>query len=52
MASLDEREAATGVSIDTFQTAGMAANVLGSRDLAYVALTYGQQIAVQGGDAP
>ncbi|WP_327166830.1 helix-turn-helix domain-containing protein [Streptomyces zaomyceticus] len=45
-----EREAAAGVLIDTFQTAGMAANVLGSRDLAYAALTYGRQIAVQGGD--
>ncbi|MFB8078570.1 helix-turn-helix domain-containing protein [Streptomyces sp. NPDC056013] len=49
-AGLDEREAAAGVLIDTFQTAGMAANVLGSRDLAYAALTYGRQIAVQGGD--
>ncbi len=48
-AGLDEREAAAGVLIDTFQTAGMAANVLGSRDLAYAALTYGRQIAVQGG---
>lgn len=45
-----EREAAGGVLIDTFQTAGMAANVLGSRDLAYAALTYGRQIAVQAGD--
>ncbi|MFE7659566.1 helix-turn-helix domain-containing protein [Streptomyces celluloflavus] len=45
-----EREAASGVLIDTFQTAGMAANVLGSRDLAYAALTYGRQIAVQAGD--
>ncbi|MFF4386257.1 helix-turn-helix domain-containing protein [Streptomyces sp. NPDC001552] len=45
-----EREAAGGVLIDTFQTAGMAANVLGSRDLAYAALMYGRQIAVQAGD--
>ncbi|KND39819.1 helix-turn-helix domain-containing protein [Streptomyces acidiscabies] len=45
-----EREAAGGVLIDTFQTAGMAANVLGSRDLAYAALTYGRQIAVRAGD--
>ncbi|WP_371791574.1 helix-turn-helix transcriptional regulator [Streptomyces sp. NBC_01471] len=45
-----EREAAAGILIDTFQTAGMAANVLGSRDLAYAALTYGRQIAVQAGD--
>lgn len=50
MVGLDEREAAAGVLIDTFQTAGMAANVLGSRDLAYAALTYGRQIAVQVGD--
>ncbi|WP_432149266.1 helix-turn-helix domain-containing protein [Streptomyces sp. bgisy029] len=49
-ASSVEREAAAGVLIDTFQTAGMAANVLGSRDLAYAALTYGRQIAVQTGD--
>ncbi|WP_327713657.1 hypothetical protein OG912_14540 [Streptomyces sp. NBC_00464] len=28
----------------------MAANVWGSRDLAYAALTYGRQIAVQAGD--
>lgn len=47
-----EREAAGGVLIDTFQTAGMAANVLGSRDLAYAALTYGRQIAVQGRGRP
>ncbi|MFE3557078.1 helix-turn-helix domain-containing protein [Streptomyces sp. NPDC059193] len=45
-----EREAAAGVLVDTFQTAGMAANVLGSRDLAYAALTYGRQIAVGAGD--
>ncbi|MCX4653894.1 helix-turn-helix transcriptional regulator [Streptomyces microflavus] len=49
-ASSVEREAAAGILIDTFQTAGMAANVLGSRDLAYAALTYGRQIAVQTGD--
>lgn len=49
-ATTDERELAAGVLIDTFQTAGMAANVLGSRDLAYAALTYGRQIAVQAGD--
>lgn len=45
-----ERAAAAGVLADTFQTAGMAANVWGSRDLAYAALTYGRQIAVQAGD--
>ncbi|TXL84603.1 helix-turn-helix transcriptional regulator [Streptomyces sp. IB2014 016-6] len=46
----DEKEAAAGVLADVFQTAGMAANVWGSRDLAYAALTYGRQIAVQAGD--
>ncbi|MEV6940772.1 helix-turn-helix domain-containing protein [Streptomyces sp. NPDC051172] len=45
-----EKEAAAGVLADVFQTAGMAANVWGSRDLAYAALTYGRQIAVQAGD--
>ncbi|WP_328582366.1 helix-turn-helix domain-containing protein [Streptomyces sp. NBC_00370] len=45
-----EREAAAGLLADVFQTAGMAANVWGSRDLAYAALTYGRQIAVQAGD--
>ncbi|MEU2439592.1 helix-turn-helix transcriptional regulator [Streptomyces rubradiris] len=35
MADADEREAAAGVLADVFQTAGMAANVWGSRDLAY-----------------
>ncbi|MFJ8253280.1 helix-turn-helix domain-containing protein [Streptomyces sp. NPDC094466] len=45
-----EKSAAAGVLADTFQTAGMAANVWGSRDLAYAALTYGRQIAVQAGD--
>ncbi|MEV8070845.1 helix-turn-helix transcriptional regulator [Streptomyces sp. NPDC085995] len=49
-AGTDEREAAAGVLADVFQTAGMAANVWGSRDLAYAALTYGRQIAVQAGD--
>ncbi|WP_329356706.1 helix-turn-helix transcriptional regulator [Streptomyces anulatus] len=49
-ARTDEREAAAGVLADVFQTAGMAANVWGSRDLAYAALTYGRQIAVQAGD--
>ncbi|MQY40270.1 hypothetical protein SRB17_83010 [Streptomyces sp. RB17] len=49
-AEADEREAAAGVLADVFQTAGMAANVWGSRDLAYAALTYGRQIAVQVGD--
>ncbi|MFC7510342.1 hypothetical protein ACFQV4_01420 [Streptomyces thermocarboxydus] len=49
-ADADEREAAAGVLADVFQTAGMAANVWGSRDLAYAALTYGRQIAVQAGD--
>ncbi|QIB42808.1 helix-turn-helix domain-containing protein [Streptomyces aureoverticillatus] len=44
------KEAAAGVLADVFQTAGMAANVWGSRDLAYAALTYGRQIAVQAGD--
>ncbi|WEH43749.1 helix-turn-helix transcriptional regulator [Streptomyces sp. AM 2-1-1] len=46
----DERTAAAGVLADVFQTAAMAANVWGSRDLAYAALTYGRQIAVQAGD--
>ncbi|MEV8340002.1 helix-turn-helix domain-containing protein [Streptomyces niveus] len=46
----NEKEAAAGVLADVFQTAGMAANVWGSRDLAYAALTYGRQIAVQAGD--
>ncbi|MFF1416713.1 helix-turn-helix domain-containing protein [Streptomyces sp. NPDC058280] len=46
----DERTAAAGVLADAFQTAAMAANVWGSRDLAYAALTYGRQIAVQAGD--
>ncbi|WP_322975630.1 helix-turn-helix transcriptional regulator [Streptomyces sp. NBC_00162] len=45
-----EKEQAAGLLADTFQTAGMMANVLGSRDLAYAALTYGRQIAVQAGD--
>ncbi|SFY26614.1 Helix-turn-helix [Streptomyces atratus] len=45
-----EKEAAAGVLVDAFQTAGMAANIWGSRDLAYAALTYGRQIAVQAGD--
>jgi transcriptional regulator with XRE-family HTH domain len=45
-----EKEAAAGVLADAFQTAGMAANVWGSRDLAYAALTYGRQIAVHAGD--
>lgn len=49
-AGMDEKEAAAGVLADVFQTAGMAANVWGSRDLAYAALTYGRQIAVQAGD--
>ncbi|MFI9245454.1 helix-turn-helix domain-containing protein [Streptomyces sp. NPDC053086] len=49
-ADADEREAAAGVLADVFQTAGMAANVWGSRDLAYAALTYGRQIAVQASD--
>lgn len=49
-AGTDEREAAAGLLVDVFQTAGMAANVWGSRDLAYAALTYGRQIAVQAGD--
>ncbi|MCX4680765.1 helix-turn-helix domain-containing protein [Streptomyces sp. NBC_01433] len=49
-AGIDEREAAAGLLADAFQTAGMAANVWGSRDLAYAALTYGRQIAVQAGD--
>ncbi|MGW7413838.1 helix-turn-helix domain-containing protein [Streptomyces sp. NPDC054863] len=49
-AGAEEREAAAGVLADVFQTAGMAANVWGSRDLAYAALTYGRQIAVQTGD--
>lgn len=48
--STSEREAAAGVLADVFQTSGMAANVWGSRDLAYAALTYGRQIAVQAGD--
>lgn len=46
----DEKAAAAGVLADIFQTAAMAANVWGSRDLAYAALTYGRQIAVQAGD--
>lgn len=46
----DEKTAAAGVLADVFQTAAMAANVWGSRDLAYAALTYGRQIAVQAGD--
>ncbi|WP_228396143.1 helix-turn-helix domain-containing protein [Streptomyces sp. RB17] len=50
VAEADEREAAASVLADVFQTAGMAANVWGSRDLAYAALTYGRQIAVQAGD--
>ncbi|MFB7836081.1 helix-turn-helix domain-containing protein [Streptomyces sp. NPDC056056] len=45
-----EREAAGGVLVDVFQTAGMAANVWGARDLAYAALTYGRQIAGLIGD--
>lgn len=49
-AGAGEREAAAGVLADVFQTAGMAANMWGSRDLAYAALTYGRQIAVQAGD--
>ncbi|MEU2718859.1 helix-turn-helix transcriptional regulator [Streptomyces sp. NPDC007205] len=49
-ADADERKAAAGVLADVFQTAGMAANVWGSRDLTYAALTYGRQIAVQAGD--
>ncbi|MET9964904.1 helix-turn-helix transcriptional regulator [Streptomyces sp. NPDC006356] len=49
-AGMHEKEAAAGVLADVFQTAGMAANVWGSRDLAYAALTYGRQIAVQAGD--
>ncbi|MFD4634767.1 helix-turn-helix domain-containing protein [Streptomyces sp. NPDC058284] len=49
-AGTGEREVAAGVLADVFQTAGMAANVWGSRDLAYAALTYGRQIAVQSGD--
>jgi transcriptional regulator with XRE-family HTH domain len=48
--STNERETAAGVLADAFQTSGMAANVWGSRDLAYAALTYGRQIAVQAGD--
>ncbi|MGX1851689.1 helix-turn-helix domain-containing protein [Streptomyces sp. NPDC055299] len=48
--SANEREAAAGILADAFQTSGMAANVWGSRDLAYAALTYGRQIAVQAGD--
>lgn len=46
----DDKAAAAGVLADVFQTAAMAANVWGSRDLAYAALTYGRQIAVQAGD--
>ncbi|MFJ8938453.1 helix-turn-helix domain-containing protein [Streptomyces sp. NPDC102365] len=46
----DEKTVAAGVLADVFQTAAMAANVWGSRDLAYAALTYGRQIAVQAGD--
>ena len=46
----DEKTAAAGVLADVFQTAAVAANVWGSRDLAYAALTYGRQIAVQAGD--
>ncbi|MBT2677275.1 helix-turn-helix transcriptional regulator [Streptomyces sp. ISL-14] len=49
-AGAEEREAAAGVLADVFQTAGMAANMWGSRDLAYAALTYGRQIAVQARD--
>ncbi|MFF4548214.1 hypothetical protein [Streptomyces sp. NPDC001435] len=49
-ADADEREAAAGVLADVFQTVGVAANVWGSRDLAYAALTYGRQIAGQAGD--
>ncbi|MFE3761017.1 helix-turn-helix domain-containing protein [Streptomyces sp. NPDC059104] len=46
----EEKTAAAGVLVDTFQTAGMMANLLGSRDLAYAALTYGRQVAGQAGD--
>ncbi|WP_244188136.1 helix-turn-helix domain-containing protein [Streptomyces regalis] len=49
-AGIHEKEVTAGVLADVFQTAGMAANVWGSRDLAYAALTYGRQIAVQAGD--
>ncbi|MEU9415981.1 helix-turn-helix transcriptional regulator [Streptomyces sp. NPDC048272] len=49
-AGTDEKEAAGGLLVDVFQTAGMAANVWGARDLAYAALTYGRQIASQIGD--
>ncbi|MFF8264299.1 helix-turn-helix domain-containing protein [Streptomyces virginiae] len=45
-----EKEAAGGLLVDVFQTAGMAANVWGARDLAYAALTYGRQVASQVGD--
>jgi transcriptional regulator with XRE-family HTH domain len=46
----DEKEAAAGVLTDAYLTAGMAANLLGARDLGYSAITYGRQIAGQAGD--
>ncbi|MGA5131032.1 helix-turn-helix domain-containing protein [Streptomyces olivoreticuli] len=45
-----EREQAAGVLADAYLTAATMANVLGSRDLGYAAITQGHQIAQQVGD--
>ncbi|MCZ1012248.1 helix-turn-helix domain-containing protein [Streptomyces lydicus] len=45
-----EKEKAAGVLADAYLTAGMAANLLGARDLGYSAITYGHQVAVGAGD--
>lgn len=50
IAGASEREAAGGLLVDVFQTAGMAANIWSARDLAYAALTYGRQVASEIGD--
>ncbi|MFD9208844.1 helix-turn-helix domain-containing protein [Streptomyces sioyaensis] len=46
-----DKEKAAGVLADAYLTAGMAANLLGARDLGYSAITYGRQVADQAGDA-
>ncbi|MFI1203430.1 helix-turn-helix domain-containing protein [Streptomyces sp. NPDC020883] len=45
-----EKEKAAGVLADAYLTAGMAANLLGARDLGYSAITYGRQVAAEVGD--
>lgn len=44
------REKAVAVLTDAYQTSATMANILGARDLAYAAIAYGRQVAVQAGD--